>query len=58
VGPLLVGVHLPPLVAPDRSAAELTGFERVAIERLDWHAATDSGYSREHATEPQRSAMR
>jgi pimeloyl-ACP methyl ester carboxylesterase len=50
----LAGLHLvPPLVAPDRTAADLTGAERAALADLDERARTGSGYSAMHGTRPQ-----
>ena len=50
----LLGIHLvPPLVAPDRTAAGLTGAERTALADLDARGRTGSGYSAMHGTRPQ-----
>jgi epoxide hydrolase len=50
----LLGLHLvPPLVAPDRDEARLTGAERAALRDLDERSRTGSGYSAMHATRPQ-----
>jgi epoxide hydrolase len=50
----LLGLHLvPPLVAPDRTAADLTEAERMALADLDERARTGSGYSAMHGTRPQ-----
>jgi epoxide hydrolase len=50
----LLGIHLvPPLVAPDRTATDLTGAERTALADLDERARTGSGYSAMHGTRPQ-----
>jgi len=50
----LVGLHLvPPLVAPDRDAADLTPAERQAIADLDERTATGSAYGEVHRTRPQ-----
>ena len=50
----LIGVHLiPPLVAPDRNAPDLTDAERESLADLDERIRTGSGYSAVHATRPQ-----
>lgn len=50
----LLGLHLiPPLVPPDRNAADLTGRERAALADLDERGRSGSGYSAEHGTRPQ-----
>jgi pimeloyl-ACP methyl ester carboxylesterase len=50
----LIGLHLvPPLVAPDRTAADLTEAERAALADLDERGRTGSGYSAMHGTRPQ-----
>ena len=50
----LIGLHLvPPLVAPDRNAAELTDAEHESLAEMDERARTGSGYSAMHATRPQ-----
>jgi pimeloyl-ACP methyl ester carboxylesterase len=50
----LIGLHLvPPLVAPDRNAPDLTAAERESLAELDERARTGSGYSAMHATRPQ-----
>ncbi len=50
----LLGIHLiPPLVPPDRAAADLTDGERAALADLDERSRTGSGYSAEHSTRPQ-----
>jgi pimeloyl-ACP methyl ester carboxylesterase len=50
----LIGLHLvPPLVPPDRNAADLTASESRALEDLDERTRTGSGYSAMHGTHPQ-----
>jgi epoxide hydrolase len=50
----LLGIHLvPPLVPPDRQAADLTDHERAAVADLDERSRTGSGYSAEQGTRPQ-----
>jgi pimeloyl-ACP methyl ester carboxylesterase len=50
----LLGLHLvPPLVAPDRTAPDLTPKERRALADLDERSRTGSGYSALHGTRPQ-----
>jgi pimeloyl-ACP methyl ester carboxylesterase len=50
----LIGLHLvPPLVAPDRDAADLTAAERASLADLAERTRTGSGYSAMHATGPQ-----
>ncbi|HEX3488996.1 MAG TPA: epoxide hydrolase [Streptosporangiaceae bacterium] len=50
----LLGVHLvPPLVAPDLTAGDLTPAERAALADLDERSRTGSGYSAMHETRPQ-----
>jgi pimeloyl-ACP methyl ester carboxylesterase len=50
----LIGLHLvPPLVAPDRNAPDLTDAERESLADLDERIHTGSGYSAMHATRPQ-----
>ena len=50
----LIALHLvPPLVAPDRSADDLTGAERSALHDLDERTRNGSGYSAVHGTRPQ-----
>lgn len=51
----VAGIHLvPPLAPPDPATFDnLTERERAALATLDAAAATESGYSRMHATRPQ-----
>ncbi|MGH3401518.1 MAG: alpha/beta fold hydrolase [Streptosporangiaceae bacterium] len=50
----LVGLHLvPPLVAPDRAAGDLTAAEQAALRDLDERSRDGSGYSAMHGTRPQ-----
>jgi pimeloyl-ACP methyl ester carboxylesterase len=50
----LIGLHLvPPLVAPDRQAHDLSPDERRALADLDERTRTGSAYSAVHATRPQ-----
>ena len=50
----LIALHLvPPLVAPDRDADDLTGAERSALRDLDERTRHGSGYSAIHASRPQ-----
>lgn len=50
----LAGMHLvPPLVAPDRTAGDLTDAERAALRDLDERSRNGSGYSAMHRTRPQ-----
>ncbi len=51
----IAGIHLvPPLAGPDPAApGDLTGAERETLASLRHSAASDSGYSRQHATRPQ-----
>jgi len=50
----LLGLHLvPPLVAPERHASDLTVAEREALQDLDERSQHGSGYSAVHATRPQ-----
>lgn len=50
----LIALHLvPPLVAPDREADDLTGAERSALHDLDERTRNGSGYSAVHGTRPQ-----
>ena len=51
----VVGVHLtPPLAPPDPETLEdLSERERAALTSIELSAASDSGYSQEHATRPQ-----
>jgi pimeloyl-ACP methyl ester carboxylesterase len=50
----LLGLHLvPPLVAPDRDANDLTAAERTALRDLDERSRHGSGYSAMHGTRPQ-----
>jgi len=50
----LVGLHLvPPLVPPDRDAADLTEAEQTALAELDESSRSGSGYAAIHSTRPQ-----
>jgi pimeloyl-ACP methyl ester carboxylesterase len=50
----LFGLHLvPPLVAPDRDAADRTAAEQAALRDLDERSRDGSGYSAMHGTRPQ-----
>jgi pimeloyl-ACP methyl ester carboxylesterase len=50
----LLGLHLvPPLVAPDRAASDLTDAELAALRDLDERSRDGSGYSATHGTRPQ-----
>ena len=50
----LIGLHLvPPLVPPDRDAADLTTAEGRSLDDLDERTRTGSGYSAMHGTHPQ-----
>jgi pimeloyl-ACP methyl ester carboxylesterase len=50
----LAGLHLvPPLVAPDRDAPDLTDDERAALRDLDERSRDGSAYSAMHASRPQ-----
>lgn len=50
----LIALHLvPPLVAPDRDATDLSARERRALADLDERTATGSAYSEIHRTRPQ-----
>jgi epoxide hydrolase len=50
----LLGIHLvPPLVPPDRDAADLTDAESAALAELDERTRSGSGYSAEQGTRPQ-----
>jgi pimeloyl-ACP methyl ester carboxylesterase len=50
----LIGLHLvPPLVAPDRGAEDLTAAELAALRDLDARSRCGSAYSAMHGTRPQ-----
>lgn len=48
----LIGIHVPPLVAPDPDLAP-DEVERRALALREWHGLVDAGYSRLQATRPQ-----